>query len=325
MTQPPAPGYVRLHEQGLLRERALALRALASPCRLCPRCCGVDRLRGEAGFCLAGNRARIAKAVAHTGEEPAISGTHGSGTIFFTHCNLRCCFCQNHQISQEHLGRDVSPEELAAMMLDLQQQGCHNISLVSGAHFLPDIVDALVLAAGSGLQLPLVYNSNGYESLPVLRLLEGIVDVYLPDAKYCSDIAARRYSSAPGYHRVNIIALHEMFRQAGCLEIDECGIAVRGLIVRHLVLPGCLDDTRRVLRSIRKNLGPFVPMSLMVQYTACFEAIGHPKLGRQLSAEEYREACTILKELGFSNGWLQQYCPEDRSFVPDFRCEDSWN
>lgn len=319
------PGYINMHGQGLLAERGRALRELASPCRLCPRCCGVDRMRGETGFCRAGDRARVAKAVAHMGEEPAISGIRGSGTIFFTHCNLRCRFCQNHQISHEHRGHEVSTEELAAMMLDLQRQGCHNISLVSAAHFLPDIVEALTLAAGQGLTLPFVYNSNGYESLQVLRLLGGIVDVYLPDAKYCGESLAGRYSSAPGYHRANMAALREMFRQAGGLEIDEHGIAVRGLIVRHLVLPGAIGDTYRVLRAIKKNLGPFVTVSLMGQYTPCFEAVGHPVLGRTLNAGEYKQACAMLEELGFENGWVQELSADDRSFVPDFRCEDSWN
>jgi putative pyruvate formate lyase activating enzyme len=319
------PVYVTLHEQGLLKERALELLALASPCRLCPRCCGVDRSRGERGFCGAGSSVRVAKALPHMGEEPAISGTHGAGTIFFTHCNLRCCFCQNYQISREHLGRDVSADALADMMLDLQANGCHNISLVSAAHYLPGIVEALAAATQRGLRLPLVYNTNGYESLKVLRLLDGIVDVYLPDAKYCSDVRAVRCSEAPGYHRINMAALREMLRQVGQLETDEQGIALRGLIIRHLVLPDGLTDTYRVLRQIKKTLGPFTTVSLMGQYTPCFEASGHPALGRTLSPEEYRGACAMLEELGFFNGWRQECKPEDRSFVPDFRQQGSWN
>jgi putative pyruvate formate lyase activating enzyme len=211
------------------------------------------------------------------------------------------------------------------MMLGLQQQGCHNISIVSGAHYLPDIDDALALAARQGLSVPLVFNSNGYESLRTLRLLSGLVDIYLPDAKYCSDTLAERFSSAPNYHRINIAALREMARQAGGLETDEHGTAVRGLIIRHLVLPGFLGDTRRVLRAIIKNLGAFVTVSLMGQYTPCFEAVGDPALGRSLNADEYRQACAMLAELGFDNGWLQECGPDDRSFIPDFRCEDSWN
>jgi len=325
MTGTLKPGYATLYEQGLLEARALALRALAGHCRLCPRCCGVDRTRGELGFCRAGSRVQVAKALPHMGEEPAISGTRGAGTIFFTHCNLRCCFCQNYQISREHLGREVNAEQLADMMLDLQTKGCHNISLVSGAHFLPGIIDALILAAAGGLSVPLVYNSNGYESPEVLRLLDGIIDIYLPDAKYVSDAAARSFSEAPDYHRINMAALQEMVRQCGGLETDESGIAVRGLIIRHLVLPAGLTDTYRLLRAIKKNLGPFVTLSLMGQFTPCFDAEGHPVLGRPLSAEEYEKACAMLDELGFENGWVQECGPDDRAFVPDFSRLDAWN
>lgn len=325
MTTDGKPGYILLHEQGLLEKRAMALQALFNPCRLCPRRCGVDRPAGERGFCRAGARVQVAKALPHMGEEPVISGKRGAGTIFFTHCNLRCCFCQNYQISHEHLGREVGSEELADIMLDLQNRGCHNISLVSGAHFLPGIVDALVLAAGRGLNVPLVYNSNGYESPQVLRLLDGIIDVYLPDAKYYSDAMAHNCSDAPAYHRINMSALQEMLRQTGHLETDEHDIAVRGLIIRHLVLPGGLGDTQRVLRAIKKNLGPFVTLSLMGQYTPCFETAGHPVLGRPLSPEEYGRACTLMLELGFENGWMQEYEPDDRAFVPDFSRPDSWN
>ncbi len=325
MTNASKPGYLSLHEQGLLEERARALRALCSPCRLCPRCCGVDRTRGERGFCRAGSRVQAAKALPHTGEEPAISGTCGSGTVFFTHCNLRCLFCQNYQISREHLGREVSAEELAHMMLGLQDRGCRNISLVSAAHFLPGILEALILAAAGGLRVPLVYNSNGYENPEVLRLLDGIIDIYLPDAKYCSDAIAMHFSEAPDYHRINMAALREMARQAGHLEVDEHGSALRGLIIRHLVLPEGLTDTYRVLRAIKKKLGPFVTISLMGQFTPCFKAAGHPVLGRPLSPEEYEQACAMLYELGFENGWVQECGQDDRAFVPDFSRPDGWN
>jgi len=325
MTTGWKPGYIHLHEQGLLENRALALQELANPCCLCPRRCGVDRPSGERGFCRAGARVQVAKALPHMGEEPAISGKRGAGTIFFTHCNLRCCFCQNYQISHEHLGREINTEELAGMMIDLQNRGCHNISLVSGAHFLPGILKALVAATSRGLHVPLVYNSNGYESLQVLRLLDGIIDVYLPDAKYCSDSMAQRLSAAPNYHQINMAALREMARQTTHLETDEEGVALRGLIIRHLVLPDGLGDTYRVLQAIKKNLGPFVAVSLMGQYTPCFEAADSPVLGRYIRAEEYRRACTILVELGFENGWLQECEQKDRSFVPDFSQLDSWN
>jgi putative pyruvate formate lyase activating enzyme len=182
-----------------------------------------------------------------------------------------------------------------------------------------------VLAAGRGLNVPLAYNSNGYESPQVLRLLDGIIDVYLPDAKYYSDAMAQNYSDAPAYHRITMAALQEMLRQTGHLETNEHDIALRGLIIRHMVLPGGLGDTQRVLRAIKKNLGPFVTLSLMGQYTPCFKTAGHPVLGRCIRAEEYRKACAMLVELGFENGWLQECAHEDRSFVPDFSQPDSWN
>ncbi|MFC1591371.1 radical SAM protein [Thermodesulfobacteriota bacterium] len=321
----PEPGFLRLFKNGALQQKALQLTALLSACRLCPRQCGIDRTRGETGVCGAPAGLRVARATAHPGEEPVISGTRGAGTIFFSHCSLSCCFCQNYQISQEGLGAQVSAAELARMMLSLQQQGCHNISLVSAAHFLPGILDALVLAAGQGLQLPIVYNSNGYERPEVLQLLEGVIDVYLPDAKYAGEAAAEKYSAVRDYARVNMAALQEMFRQTGPLVLDDAHIARSGLIIRHLVLPGLLRDTRRLLHRIKNSFGPFVPVSLMGQYTPCYRAGEHPELRTRLSPADYRGAIDLLENLGFENGWFQDCTCLDHRLVPDFSKPDSWN
>jgi len=319
------PGYVKLYKQGKLLTRAKQLSRLFAPCRLCPWNCRVDRKKGETGRCGAGQSIRVSKATAHFGEEPAISGTAGSGTVFFSFCNLKCCFCQNYQISQQGLGAEVSVEELARKMLALQRAGCHNINLVSPTHYLPGIVTALNLAAGEGLLLPLVYNTNGYEAVGVLRLLEGIVDVYLPDAKYADDTMAMRYSSAQHYSAVNLPALQEMFRQVGYLLTDSRGIAQRGLLVRHLVLPGGLSGTRHILTNLKTLFGRLLSVSLMGQYAPCHEAHRVQELCSRTPRHEYEQAIEALEALGFENGWIQDVGLLDESYIPDFRKKDSWN
>lgn len=319
------PGYFQLLHTGELAKRAEQLFAMLAPCRLCPWQCGVDRTKGAKGRCRAGSTARVAKAVPHFGEEPVISGSRGSGTIFFSHCNLRCCFCQNYQISHEALGEDVTVARLSDMMLGLQEQGCHNINLVSAAQHLPFIVQALNSAAAQGLSCPIVYNSNGYEDVGVLRLLEGIVDVYLPDAKYADDENAQKYSGTKNYVEINMNALDEMFRQAGYVETDEAGIARKGLIVRHLVLPGGLAGTERILETLKKRFGRFLAVSLMGQYTPCYRSEQFPELAAKTTREEYSRAVAAFESLGFENGWTQELETLDGSFVPDFRKKDSWN
>jgi len=305
------PGYLTLNRSGELARRIEAAYALLSPCRLCPRKCGADRLSGEEGFCRSGARPKVASWTLHPWEEPPISGTRGSGTIFFSGCTGRCLFCQNYPISQLGVGNVVTVEQLAEMMVELQQRGAHNINLVTPTHFVPQILAALPLAAEMGLRLPLVYNSSGYEIAEVLHLLEGVVDVWLPDAKYAADDVARRLSGFSRYVEHNRAALREMYRQVGDeLLLDDEGIARRGLIIRHMVLPGGLAGTREVLRWIAKELSPRIHVSLMGQYFPAYRAVGHPLLGHKLTTEEYEDALTAFDEVNMERGWRQEHACE---------------
>ncbi|MFN3594141.1 MAG: radical SAM protein [Thiobacillaceae bacterium] len=251
-------------------------------------------------MCRTGERAWVASDGPHHGEERPISGYGGSGTIFFTWCNLRCVFCQNREISQKGEGCEVSPEALAGMMLELQAVGCHNINLVSPSHVVAQILAALALAARQGLRLPLVYNTGGYDSPEALALLDGVVDIYMPDMKWGDSQAAHRYSHVRDYWAVNRAAVREMHRQVGDLVLDDRGIAVRGLLVRHLVLPGDLANTRRVLEFIARELSPNTYVNLMDQYYPCYRAGEYPPLDRRLSAAELRAAVETARELGLA-------------------------
>jgi putative pyruvate formate lyase activating enzyme len=319
------PRYLETFLHQGLAEKRKSLEEIFTCCSLCPWNCGVDRKGGEKGRCRAGSKLMIAKALPHFGEEPVLTGAKGSGTIFFTHCHLQCKFCQNHQISQNGLGKEISPGELASIMLNLQEQGCHNINLVSPTHFLPQIVAALEIAIPAGLSLPLVYNSNGYESAETLKLLDGIIDIYLPDAKYADDGLALSFSRAREYSRYNLSSLKEMYRQVGNLRINQEGLAERGLIIRHLVLPHHLSNTRGVLRAVKDLLGNEIHISLMGQYFPTHRGLHDPHLNRRLTDKEYQEAVNLLEEMGFENGWLQEPERIDKSFIPDFTKDGSWN
>ena len=319
------PSYLSLYKSGELHKRAEVLQKNLSVCTLCPRNCRVDRNLGEKSACRAATKIRVAKAVPHLGEEPPISGIKGSGAIFFSFCNLNCCFCQNFQISQKNMGQDIPEKELANKMLSLQEKGCHNINLVSASHFIPQIISALCIAVEAGLSLPLVYNSNGYENLWPLKQLEGIVDIYLPDAKYSDDGAAQKYSGVKTYSNTNLLALKEMFRQVGHLKLDKNGFAFKGLIVRHLVLPENLSNTKNILKNLKNTIGTELSISLMSQYRPRYKATKNKALSIPLSEEEYFEAVDFFCALGFENGWVQDWEPYDKSFVPDFEKEDSWN
>ena len=309
---PSAPSYLRLHASGELAQRIQCAYQMLERCTLCPRDCGVNRLAGERGYCRAGAEPVVASWNVHPWEEPPISGTRGSGTIFFTHCTARCRFCQNYPISQLGVGQQVSVQRLGEMMLELQSRGCHNINLVTPTHWLPQILAALPTAIKGGLRIPLVYNCSGYEGVEALQLLDGVVDVYLPDSKYADDAVARRLSGFRGYVEANRAALREMYRQVGPeLTLDADGLAVRGMIIRHMVLPQQLAGTRRVLEWIARELSPLVHISLMAQYFPAHQAVGDPVLGRKITQEEYLEALTAFDDLRLERGWRQEYVEEE--------------
>jgi putative pyruvate formate lyase activating enzyme len=313
-TSPPLqePGSLILFDTGELERRAEALEEKLQACDLCPNRCGVDRTAGEVGLCGTDARTKIASANIHPWEEPPISGTGGSGTIFFSGCTLRCVFCQNYPISQLGVGRNLTVEELADAMLHLQQRGAHNVNLVTSTHQMPAVVRALTLAVPRGFHLPLVYNSSGYESPETLELLDGVVDVYLPDIKYDDPAAAKWCSGTPGYVETDRAALEEMWRRVGPLKIDPDGIARRGMMVRHLVLPGDLSGTRECMRFLAETFGPEVWVSLMHQYFPAHRAHDRPPLDRKVTEEEYRAALEVLDEFGLENGFVQEvgceYC-----------------
>ena len=308
------PGYVGLERAGELAARVQTALASLEHCDLCPRKCGVDRTRGEQGACGVGSAPVVASWNAHLWEEPPISGTRGSGTIFFSGCTGKCLFCQNFPISQLRYGNTVSVERLGEMMLELQARGCHNINLVTPTHFVPQILAAVATAVPRGLRLPLVYNTSGYDTVETLRLLEEVVDVWLPDAKYNNDAIARRLSGFPHYVENNRAALTEIYRQVGDeLVLDEDGIARRGMIIRHLVLPGGLADTAGVLHWVADALSPKVHISLMDQYFPAHKAHDHPLLGRKITTEEYEAALEAFDAAGLAHGWMQEH---DEPCVP---------
>lgn len=290
----------------LLRARLKAAYSLLAPCRVCPRRCGANRLRGEAGLCGMGLSPEVASDNLHFGEEPPISGVHGSGTIFLAGCSLRCVFCQNYPISQMHHGNRVSLPILASMMLGLQDRGAHNINFVTPTHFAPQIMAALLVAYRNGLSVPVVYNCGGYESLEMLRLLDGIVDVYMPDMKYAESGPAGLYSDAPDYPEVNRSAILEMARQVGTLELDGQGIAVKGLLIRHLVLPAGGAGSESILRFIAERVSPETHISLMRQYFPAHKAFQASPLDRKITDVEYDAARRHLEQLGLEHGWIQE-------------------
>jgi putative pyruvate formate lyase activating enzyme len=326
---PIVPSYTVLHATGELRRRAEALTAMLEACVLCPHDCGNNRLRGEIARCYSGALPIVSATTAHFGEEPLLVGTRGVGNIFFGNCNLRCVYCQNHQISQRHRDEarnEVTISRLADMMLDLQEQGCHALGLVSPTHFVPQIVQAVDEAAGRGLSLPLIYNTNAYDAVPVLRLLEGIVDIYLPDFKYAEEEMGYRYSRVHDYPRHAKAAILEMHRQVGgALVLGLDGLVKRGLIIRHLVLPNDLAGSRDTLEWIASALGKETTMSVMSQYFPAHTAANTELLDRTVRESEFARVVRWLDALGMDQGWVQDdgapeyYRPEfenrDRPFL----------
>lgn len=291
-----------------LQNRIEAAYKLLESCIVCPRECGVNRLRNDKlGFCRSGLNPVISSASPHHGEEPPLSGASGSGTIFLTNCNLRCVYCQNYPISQLGNGAERTPGELACQMLWLQEQGCHNLNLVTPTHFMPQILRAIGIAKERGFHLPIVYNTSGYESVEALRLLDGIVDIYLPDMRYSDNRMSLKHSIAPHYAEVNRAAVREMYRQVGNLVLDEDGIAKKGLIVRHLVLPNGLSGTEGVMKFLAEEISRDVYVSLMSQYFPAHKAYEFKELSRRITAEEYDEACEIMEKYGLENGWTQEF------------------
>ncbi len=285
---------------------------------MCPRQCGVDRLEGKTGFCKADHRLKVNSIFPHHGEEPALSGTRGSGTIFFSHCTLGCIFCQNYQISQFGHGDHMTEENLAEEMLKLQSDGCHNINLVTPTHFVPQIIHALSLAIGGGLRLPIVYNSSGFDSVHALQLMDGFVDVYMPDIKYADSGCAAELSACPNYVEGNRAALREMWRQVGPLVTDSDGLAMQGLIIRHLVLPKNKSGSSECLQWVADELGKDVAISLMAQYSPLYRAAEIPAVNRRITQQEYFAAVEALNAAGLSEGWIQDWEGMDGRFIIDF-------
>ena len=293
------PAYVKLLPGGELKARAEQARQRLASCDLCARQCKANRLEStKEAACRTGEQAVVSSCHAHFGEEAPLVGLHGSGTIFFSWCNLRCQFCQNYDISQKGEGLEVDAEQLANMMLRLQVAGCHNINLVSPSHVVAQFLEALALAADAGLRLPVVYNTGGYDSLRTLQLLEGIVDIYMPDMKYADEAVARKYSLIPDYPRVNQAAVKEMHRQVGDLVLDQRGIAQRGLLVRHLVLPEGLAGTAEIARFLVREISADTYVNIMAQYRPCHKAHDLPPLDRPLTRGEYAEAIRLATDAG---------------------------
>jgi putative pyruvate formate lyase activating enzyme len=290
--------YLALHASGELEARARKAHQMLRACTCCARFCAKDRLAGELGSCGTGARAIVSSFHLHFGEEEPLVGVGGSGTIFFSRCNLACVFCQNFEISQLGEGLEVDDEQIAAMMLRLQRAGAHNVNLVSPSHVVPQLLAALCVACAAGLRLPLVYNTGGYDSVETLRLLDGVVDIYMPDAKYADADTARRLSGVPGYPEANRAAIREMHRQVGDLEVDDRGVAVRGLIVRHLVLPDGLAGTEGVCQSLANEISTRTYLNVMDQYRPCWRASEVPELRRAITRREWREAVETAESFG---------------------------
>lgn len=295
------PSYLALEKKGELSKRVKELQSIYESCHLCPRDCRVNRLEGQTGKCKATSKVKVSSAQAHFGEEHPLVGQRGSGTIFFSNCGMRCVFCQNYQISIEGEGIEISDQRLAETMVKVQNIGCHNINLVTPTHYLPNIMNAVQIAARKGLRIPLVYNTSGYEKPDVLQLLDGIVDIYLPDCKYMDPEHAAKYSSeAYNYPYYVKIALKEIFRQVGDLVVDRRGIAVRGLILRHLIMPNRIAGTEKLLKFVAENLSKTTYLNLMRQYRPEHKAFDYPEIARRIKRSEYEEVLDWARKYGLN-------------------------
>jgi len=294
------PGYIPLFQNGELPKRRDIGYQILESCTLCPRHCQVNRLKGEKGFCKSGSLAMISSYGPHFGEEQPLVGSHGSGTIFMTHCNLGCVFCQNYDISHLGEGQEVSAKDLARMMLALQKGGCHNINFVSPSHVVPQILDALIIAVENGLNIPLVYNTGGYDQVKTIQLLDGVFDIFMPDFKFSDPEKGRTYAQAPDYFEAASAAIMEMHRQVGDLKLDENQIAFQGLLVRHLVMPNRMAGTMKIMEWISQRISQNTYINIMDQYRPCGEAYQYPDINRRITHQEYQEAIEIAYKYGLT-------------------------
>jgi putative pyruvate formate lyase activating enzyme len=315
------PRYIALYRSGELERRTDALEARLACCDICPRECHVNRLEDELGYCRSGHLPIVSAICAHHGEEPALSGTRGSGTVFFGNCNMRCVYCQNYQISQnwkQQRSKQIDCHTLAKSLLYLQNElGCHNINFVSPSHFVPQLVRTVLEAVPMGLRLPLVYNSSGYDSAASLKELDGIISIYLPDLRYADGDIAKKFSKAPDYVARSHQSIKEMYRQVGDMVTDECGAASKGLIVRHLILPNGLAGSQESLTWLARELSPTVTVSIMSQYAPLHRALRIPLLSRTISVAEHEMVLQLLSDLGIENGWIQEMGASE-DYLPDF-------
>lgn len=306
------PSYLNLYKNGELDKRIEQAFKLLESCCICPRKCKVNRLKNEKGYCRTGLKPKVCSFMPHRGEEPPISGSRGSGTIFFSNCNMACIYCQNYEFSQLGQGREVEIEELAKFMLELQNIECHNINLVTPTHVIPQILKALKIAASQGLKIPIVYNTGGYELPQIIKLLDGIIDIYLPDIRYGDKDIARRLSDAPDYPEHNQTAVKEMHRQVGIARINEEGIIEKGIVIRHLVLPNNLSGTNVIMKFIAEKISKDTYISLMSQYLPYHKASQSNEASRRLKHEEYESAKETMKKYGLHNGWIQESYGSER-------------
>ncbi|MEN6320179.1 MAG: radical SAM protein [Syntrophaceae bacterium] len=300
------PSYLKLYREGTLLCRIDQAVELMKECSVCPRECHVDRLSGEFGFCRTGAKAKVASLHAHFGEEAPLVGNSGSGTIFFRSCNLLCTFCQNFDISHDAEGGEVESKDLAVMMLSLQSRGCHNINFVTPSHVVPQILQALIIAVENGLRIPLVYNTGGYDKVDILKILDGIFDIYMPDFKFWDAPWAEKFCTAPDYRKIVRAAIKEMHRQVGDLAVDESGIAVKGLLVRHLVMPNDVAGTREIMEFLADKISRDTYVNVMDQYHPCGYAFGDPSINRRITRNEYITALRFAKEAGLHrlDSWI---------------------
>ena len=291
---------------------------LLKKCRLCPKNCGINRLEGELGFCKSSSSVKVAKASLHLWEEPCISGLNGSGTVFFSNCNLHCVFCQNHDISQKLVGKEISIEDLSNIFLAQQQKGAHNINLVTPTHYVPQIIEALKISKQKGLVVPVLYNTNSYENEATIKALNGYIDVYLADLKYYKNEYAEKYSNAKEYFYYASNSIDEMFKQVGEVKFDSDGIIQKGLIVRHLMLPGLLFDTKKIIDHVYRKYGDSVFISLMNQYTPLYKANLYPEINKKLKRKHYDSIIEYCLRLGIKNAFIQDSGTASEIYVPDF-------